>query len=69
MVPSLAVRLLTLYGTDKFFYDNPDNRYSLRSETGTLELNADGSIDLLVGPTAPSAHAANWLPSPLGHSC
>ena len=43
---------------------NPDSRFNLNSYSG-LEVNHDGSIDLVFGPV-PAAPASNWLPTPPG---
>ncbi len=36
---------------------------SIDSSTPGLEINADGSVDIYFGPTAPSGREANWLPT------
>jgi hypothetical protein len=33
----------------------------LGSQSGTVEANPDGSIDIYFGPTAPDGHESNWL--------
>jgi len=56
---------LTMYDADNFFVVNPLGRYLL-NDRSKLTYNADGSLDVYVQPTAPSAAAQqrNWLPSP-----
>jgi hypothetical protein len=54
---------LTVYDQNGFLVTNPINRYSLGSESG-LVANADGSIDILLQSTQPSALESNWLPTP-----
>lgn len=56
---------LTMYDSLRFqFIDNPINRYELGSRHD-LKRNADGSVDVLVQPTAPGGDLdRNWLPSP-----
>lgn len=58
---------LTLYNSAGFLVDNVINRYSLGSNT-PLQFNADGSLDLYLGNTAPTSakELANWLPTPKG---
>jgi len=36
---------------------------SIDSSTRGLAMNADGSVDIYFGPTAPSGLEANWLPT------
>lgn len=59
---------LTLYNSAGFLVDNVINRYSLGSNT-PLQFNADGSLDLYLGDTAPTSakQLANWLPTPKGN--
>ena len=33
----------------------------MASNTGTLQVNDDGSYDLYFGPTAPAGHGSNWV--------
>ncbi|MER9401489.1 DUF1254 domain-containing protein [Mesorhizobium sp. M0615] len=56
----------TLYTLpDRFLFANPLKRYSIGDRTDGLAYNADGSLDIYVGPTSPGAEKeANWLPSP-----
>jgi hypothetical protein len=41
-------------------------RASRSSQIPELQKNADGSIDIFVGPEAPAGHDANWLPTDPG---
>ena len=45
---------------------NAQHRYSVGSHSG-LVTNADGSLDVYLGPSAPAGHEANWLPTPSGN--
>ena len=36
------------------------------SQTPGLQVNADGSVDLYFGPTAPDGQEANWVPTNTG---
>jgi hypothetical protein len=56
---------LTLYDSDGFLVDNPDNRYLVNDRTD-LNYNADGSLDIYIQPNPPgnAKQRANWLPSP-----
>jgi hypothetical protein len=43
---------------------NPLNRNGLSSlQKDSMRMNADGSVDLYVGPTAPAGYESNWLPT------
>jgi hypothetical protein len=55
---------LTMYNASFFLVSNPLNRYELASHTAGLTYNADGSLDIYVGHTAPAGHESNWLPAP-----
>ncbi|MET4050275.1 hypothetical protein ABIB34_003746 [Rhodococcus sp. UYP5] len=67
-IPAEAFWSVTLYEVrenGQYPSPNPIDRYVISSETEGLISNPDGSIDLHIQPTAPSAEAAaNWLPSP-----
>jgi hypothetical protein len=54
----------TMYNASFFLVSNPINRYELASHTAGLEDNADGSLDIYIGHTAPAGHESNWLPAP-----
>lgn len=50
-----------------FFTENALRRYAIGDRTPDLVRNSDGSIDVLIqNKPPPSAHSANWLPSPPG---
>jgi hypothetical protein len=55
---------LTMYDTTHFLVDNPLNRYAIGDRTPGLAFNADGSLDVWVGATAPAGRESNWLPAP-----
>jgi hypothetical protein len=39
---------------------NPTND-AAHSSYDELKMNADGSLDLYFGPTAPASHESNWI--------
>lgn len=48
----------------KSMIPNPQNRVGLSSyDKSKLQMNADGSVDLYFGPSAPPGKEANWLPT------
>ena len=50
-----------------FFADNPLDRYAIGDRTPGLITNADGSLDIFMGPDNPGpGRESNWLPSPAG---
>lgn len=51
---------VTAYGEDDFLIDNPINRYCI-NDRSAIQLNADGSADILLSKDAPE-NTANWLP-------
>ena len=53
---------ITAYGDDDFLIDNPMNRYAI-NDRSEFELNADGSLDILLQAEQPEVHANNWLPT------
>ncbi|BBH17693.1 hypothetical protein Back2_19800 [Nocardioides baekrokdamisoli] len=54
---------LTMYDANYYLVPNRLHRYALGNRS-PLHYNADGSLDLFLGATAPAGHEANWLPSP-----
>jgi hypothetical protein len=62
--PAGAFWSLTVYGPDRFFYDNPLNRYSLGDRTPGLKRDADG-LKITIGGDQPD-DTSNWLPAPSG---
>ncbi len=55
---------LTMYDSRYFFAPNPLNRYTM-SARNELEMNADGSVDLLLQHESPGKDKeSNWLPAP-----
>lgn len=38
-------------------------RASRASNAADLQKNADGSVDLFIGPTAPAGKESNWIPT------
>ena len=56
---------ITMYNEEKYFYDNPLNRYSIGKYTDGLKTNIDGSLDIYIQNQSPGADKeSNWLPSP-----
>jgi hypothetical protein len=54
---------ITLYDTEtRCFIDNPQQIAGIDSLADLIQ-NADGSIDLYFGPTAPSGKEKNWAPT------
>jgi hypothetical protein len=55
---------LTLYDTrTRSLIDNPQRVGDKSSRMGDLAKNADGSVDLYMGPTAPKGREKNWIPT------
>lgn len=64
--PAGAFWSLSLYDNEGFFVPNPIDRYAI-GDRDELALNADGSLDLWIGATAPRPdRQTNWLPAPPG---
>lgn len=64
-VPAKQFWSLTVYdmATWAFIY-NPENRSGLSSfQKPKMKVNADGSVDLFVGPKAPAGFESNWIPT------
>ncbi|MFO1540725.1 MAG: DUF1254 domain-containing protein [Chloroflexota bacterium] len=60
---------ITLYGPDGYLVGNTLGRFSVGSSTPGLVTGKDGTLDIWVSATQPSAErggAANWLPAPAG---
>jgi hypothetical protein len=50
-------------GTNAFIH-NPENRVGVSSyDKQKLKINADGSVDVYVGPKAPAGLEINWIPT------
>jgi hypothetical protein len=64
--PVKAFWSVTMYGPDRFFIENPINRYAIGDRTPGLQHGADGSLDIYVQHDAPPGHESNWLPAPSG---
>ena len=57
---------VTMYNEEKYFYDNPLNRYSIGEYKDGLKTNQDGSLDIYIQNQSPGADKeSNWLPSPV----
>jgi len=61
---SLSMYRITADG-QLFFAENPINRYTIGDRTAGLKRGADGSLDIWMSRTEPTANPnANWLPTP-----
>ncbi len=66
MPPNVPVRdfwAVTAYDLETASYIREVEKGSIDSSTPGLEINADGSVDIYFGPTAPGGREANWLPT------
>jgi len=63
--PNDAFWSLTATDTVGYMVGNPAGRSSVDDHSGLVR-NADGSVDVLLQPHAPSGPAQNWLPTPTG---
>jgi hypothetical protein len=64
--PNNAFWSLTMTDSQRLMVANPINRYDVSDRSGLVP-NADGSVDIYIQNTTPSAHEANWLPAPTGN--
>jgi hypothetical protein len=64
-VPAKQFWSLTIYDRATWaFIQNPLQRAGLGSfNKDTMKVNADGSVDLYFGPTAPAGLESNWIPT------
>src|SRR6516164_1929799 len=64
-VPAREFWSLTMYDRRNWaFVNNPLDRAGLGSfNRDQMKLNADGSVDLYVGPNAPAGLESNWIPT------
>ena len=63
--PNDAFWSLTATDTVGYMVNNSIGRSSVDDHSGLVK-NADGSVDILLQPQAPSGPAQNWLPTPTG---
>ena len=63
--PNDAFWSLTATDTVGYMVSNPAHRSSV-DDHSRLVTNADGSVDILLQPQAPTGPAQNWLPTPTG---
>jgi hypothetical protein len=59
---------VTLYDVDTRSLIINEQKIADRSSRMNLEKNADGSIDIYCGPTAPAGFESNWIPTVAGKS-
>ncbi|MFN8156888.1 MAG: DUF1254 domain-containing protein [Candidatus Nanopelagicales bacterium] len=66
--PTVEGWSVTVYTDSGTLVSGPDGRTSALTNISPLTTNPDGSIDLYLQPTQPSAaaQAANWIPTPKG---
>ncbi len=71
-IPAANFWALTLYSENtRCFIDNENAKDKLRatsvdSRDKALQINADGSVDLYIGPTSPEGKESNWLQTNVG---
>jgi hypothetical protein len=71
-IPTDSFWSFTLYEPtadgQRFFVENPVNRYAIGNRTQGLQRNPDGALDIVVQQAMPSdpQERANWLPCPTG---
>ena len=49
--------------TFAFIYNRLDRTTLSTYDLGTMKKNADGSVDIYIGPTAPPGLEQNWIPT------
>ncbi|WP_255438548.1 DUF1214 domain-containing protein [Brevibacillus sp. AG162] len=57
---------INVYDNQLFLAKTAADRASVRSNTGTLAYNPDGSLDLYLQQQPPKGKEGNWLPLPEG---
>jgi hypothetical protein len=57
---------VTVYSKDTAALFRESTRVALGSKDPSLKKNADGSVDLYIGPKAPVGQESNWLETPAG---
>jgi len=57
---------LTIYDADQRVLVNNGRNIAERSSRSSLRYNSDGSVDLYVGPSAPTEWESNWIPTTPG---
>ena len=64
-MPAKQFWSLTMYDRATWaFVQNPIDRAGLGSlNRDKMNINADGSVDLYIGPNAPAGLEANWIPT------
>jgi hypothetical protein len=59
---------VTLYDVDTRSLIANEQKIADRSSRMDLKKNADGSVDIYCGPTAPAGFESNWIPTVAGKS-
>ncbi|MEO6380604.1 MAG: DUF1254 domain-containing protein [Nitrobacter sp.] len=62
-VPTEQYWSVTIYDRETHALIKNVNRASRASNASELKKNADGSVDLYIGPEAPAGEEANWIPT------
>ncbi|MGG1660804.1 DUF1254 domain-containing protein [Brevibacillus sp. NRS-1366] len=57
---------INVYSHQLYLATTAANRSSVRSNTGTLVYNPDGSLDLYIQKEPPPGKESNWIPTPAG---
>jgi hypothetical protein len=62
-VPVTQYWSMTVYNRDTHTFIRNARWVGRSSQTPGLQKNADGSVDIFFGPTAPSGQESNWVPT------
>jgi hypothetical protein len=65
-VPAQQFWALTLYDRETCGFIREMQRAGIDSYDQKTQKNADGSVDIYIGPTAPAGREANWIPTAPG---
>jgi hypothetical protein len=67
-VPVKQFWALTVYNSETQALFLNSTRPTLASLDKGMRINADGSVDIYIGPKAPAGQEANWIYTPTGKS-